>query len=138
MPSPATLAAGFRVMAQREVAERLAAGAGDDAYGIPSVLLSLRARARVGGAVAPEVFYPRPRVASALVEVTRLEQPLADGEAARRVAELVRRGFGQRRKTLRRSLGLTDDVFAAAGSDPAARPEVLDAAAWVRLAEALR
>lgn len=50
------------VMVQREVGERLAAPAGSRTYGIPSVLVALRARAEVVGRVSPEVFLPRPRV----------------------------------------------------------------------------
>jgi 16S rRNA (adenine1518-N6/adenine1519-N6)-dimethyltransferase len=49
---------------------------------------------------------------------------------------LVRRGFGQRRKTLRRSLALPGSTFAAAGVDPGDRPEQLGVDAWCRLAAA--
>jgi 16S rRNA (adenine1518-N6/adenine1519-N6)-dimethyltransferase len=52
---------------------------------------------------------------------------------------LVRTGFGQRRKMLRRSLAgiATPEAFAAAGVSPEARPEELDVAAWGRLAAAV-
>ena len=54
-------------MVQREVGERLAAGPGDKAYGIPSVKVAYRADAEVVGRVPPTVFVPPPRVESALV-----------------------------------------------------------------------
>jgi 16S rRNA (adenine1518-N6/adenine1519-N6)-dimethyltransferase len=127
------------VMVQREVGERLAAPAGSKAYGIPSVLVALRARAEVVGRVSPEVFLPRPRVESALVRIDRRDRPATDADPEV-LTELVRRAFGNRRKMLRRSLdGRVDETqFAAAGVDPAARPEQLDVVAWGRLAEAVR
>lgn len=127
------------VMVQREVGERLAAPAGSKAYGIPSVLVALRARAEVVGRVSPEVFLPRPRVESALVRIDRRDRPATDADPEV-LTELVRRAFGNRRKMLRRSLDgrLDETQFAAAGVDPAARPEQLDVVAWGRLAEAVR
>jgi 16S rRNA (adenine1518-N6/adenine1519-N6)-dimethyltransferase len=83
-------------------------------------------------------FVPRPRVESVLVRIERRADgplPVADPD---RMFQLVRTGFGQRRKMLRRSLaGVVDDAaFAAAGIEPTARPEELDVHAWARLAEA--
>ena len=124
------------VMVQREVGERLAAPAGSRTYGIPSVLVALRARAEVVGRVSPEVFLPKPRVESALVRIERLDEPATDADPEVLV-ELVRRAFGNRRKMLRRSLdGLVDEAqVAAAGIAPDDRPEQLDIEAWGRLAE---
>ncbi len=51
------------VMVQREVGERLAAGAGDDAYGAVSVKVAYHATARVVGVVPPTVFVPPPNTA---------------------------------------------------------------------------
>lgn len=127
------------VMVQREVGERLAAGPGTSAYGIPSVKVALRATAKVVGRVGPDVFVPRPRVESALVEVVRLAEPPtpADPDA---VEALVERAFNQRRKMLRRSLAgiVSPEAFAAAGVDPEDRPERLAVGAWGRLAMAVR
>ena len=126
------------VMVQREVGERLAAGAGSRVYGALSVRVAYFAEARVAGLVSPDVFYPRPRVSSALVEITRKPAPSVDPAEASydEIDLLVRAGFGQRRKMLRRSLaGLVDDVgFAAAGVAPTARAEDLDVVAWGKLA----
>ena len=126
------------VMVQREVGERLAAPPGSKTYGIPSVLVALRAHAEVVGRVSPEVFLPKPRVESALVRIERRAEPptSADPEV---LTDLVRRAFGNRRKMLRRSLdGVVHDAqFVAAGVDPETRPEQLDVVAWGRLAEAV-
>ena len=126
------------VMVQREVGERLAAPAGSRTYGIPSVLVALRARAEVVGRVSPEVFLPKPRVESALVRIERLDEPATDADPVLLV-ELVRQAFGNRRKMLRRSLDgrVTEAQFLAAGIASDTRPEQLDIAAWGALAKAV-
>jgi len=123
------------VMVQREVAERLAARAGDEAYGAVSVKVAYWAEATVVGAVPASVFLPRPNVESALVSIVRRPAPATDADPAR-LFPLVRAGFGQRRKMLRRSLaGLVGpDDFAAAGIRPEARAEELGVEEWGRLA----
>ena len=124
------------VMVQREVAARLAAAAGDEAYGAVSVKVAYRARARVVGRVPSAVFIPRPKVESALVAIDRLAEP-AVGANEERLLSLVNAGFAHRRKMLRRALaGVVDEeVLVAAGVNPQARAEELDIQAWGRLAE---
>lgn len=124
------------VMVQKEVGERLAAGAGTEAYGAVSVKLAYRATAKVVGKVPPTVFLPRPNVESVLVEVVRRPAPAVEGDP-RQLFALVQAGFAHRRKMLRRSLaGLVDaDVFAAAGVRPEARAEELDILTWGKLAQ---
>jgi 16S rRNA (adenine1518-N6/adenine1519-N6)-dimethyltransferase len=128
------------VMVQREVGERLAASVGDAAYGALSVKVAYWASASVVGRVPPTVFVPQPKVESALVAMVRRPAPAVDPDvvAPDRLFALVRAGFGQRRKMLRRSLaGLVGpDAFAAAGIRPEARAEELDVADWGRLAAA--
>jgi 16S rRNA (adenine1518-N6/adenine1519-N6)-dimethyltransferase len=116
----------------------LAAPAGSRTYGIPSVLVALRARAEVVGRVSPEVFLPRPRVESALVHIERLDRPATDADPDLLI-ELMRQAFGNRRKMLRRSLDgrVTEAQFVTAGVTSDTRPEQLDVAAWGRLAEAV-
>ena len=129
------------VMVQAEVGQRLAAGPGSKAYGAVSVKVAYWAEASVVGRVAPSVFLPRPKVDSALVAIRRRDMPAGPaGVPPEELFTLVRAGFSQRRKTLRRSLaGLVDAAdFAAAGIDPGARAEQLDVAAWGRLAVAVR
>ena len=123
------------VMVQREVGKRLAAAAGDEAYGAVSVKVAYRAVASVVGRVPATVFLPRPNVESVLVSVVRRLEPAVEGDP-RQLFALVRAGFGQRRKMLRRSLaGLVGpEAFAAAGVRPEARAEELDVETWGRLA----
>ena len=123
------------VMVQKEVGERLAARVGDDAYGAVSVKVAYWAEAKVVGLVPPTVFLPRPNVDSALVAIERRAAPATDAPRDR-LFELVRAGFGQRRKMLRRSLAalVRPEDFEAAGVRPEARAEELDVEAWGRLA----
>jgi 16S rRNA (adenine1518-N6/adenine1519-N6)-dimethyltransferase len=126
------------VMVQREAGERLAAGAGDDAYGIPSVKVAYWATAKVVGRVSASVFVPQPRVESVLVKIVRRDAPAVAADPTVLFA-LVRTAFGHRRKMLRRSLDgvVTAAQFAAAGVAPSARPEELDITAWGRLTDAV-
>lgn len=123
------------VMVQREAGERFAAVPRTPAYGAVSVKVAYWGTARVVGNVPASVFVPRPNVESSLVEIVRRPPPATDPD---RLFELVRTGFGQRRKMLRRSLaGIVEPaVFDQAGVAPTARPEELDLAAWCRLADA--
>jgi 16S rRNA (adenine1518-N6/adenine1519-N6)-dimethyltransferase len=131
------------VMVQREVGERLAAGAGDEAYGAVSVKVAYWATAHVVGRVPASVFIPRPRVESVLVRLDR--HPDTGGTAARggpgdpayeRLFAVVRRGFAHRRKMLRRSLEgvVQPEAFDATGIRATARAEELTLAEWQRLA----
>lgn len=122
------------VMVQREVAQRLAAAAGSDHYGAVSVKIAYWASARLMGDVPASVFHPRPKVESALVEISRRTPPSAVDPA--QLFGLVSTAFGQRRKMLRRSLAemVTSEQFAIADVSPTDRPEDLNLDAWCRLA----
>ena len=126
------------VMVQREVADRLAARAGDDAYGAVSVKVAYWATAKVVGRVPPTVFVPAPNVESALVAIERLSEPAVDPAlvTADRLFAVVRAGFAHRRKMLRGALAgvVAPEAFAGADVRPEARAEELDVAAWARLA----
>jgi 16S rRNA (adenine1518-N6/adenine1519-N6)-dimethyltransferase len=129
----------FLVMVQREVGERLAAPLGTRASGAVSVKVAYHADAQVVGAVPASVFLPRPKVESVLVRLDRRATPAVDVPSPSRMFELVRAGFAQRRKMLRRSLrpvlgDRVGTVLAAAGVDPSARAENLDLDAWASLA----
>ncbi len=128
----------FLVMVQREVGERLASGPGHKAYGAVSVKVAYHATARVVGTVPASVFLPRPNVESVLVHLERRPSVAVDPALvpASRLFELVRAGFGQRRKMLRGSLAgkVPAGAFAAAGVDPEARGESLSVQEWGRLA----
>lgn len=127
------------VMVQKEVAQRLAAPPGSKQYGAVSVKVAYWGSARMVGDVPASVFVPRPNVESALVRIDRGAPPEGFTDADRlRLFDLVRAGFGQRRKMLRRSLGerVTPAQFASAGVAPEARPEQLGLAEWVALTRA--
>ena len=124
------------VMVQREAAERFVANPRTPAYGAVSVKVAYWATGRIVGSVPASVFVPRPNVESSLIEIERRTPPAT---APATLFPLVRAGFGQRRKMLRRSLDgiVTPEQFAAAGVAPTARPEELDMFAWCRLADAV-
>lgn len=126
------------VMVQREVGERLAAGPGQRTYGAVSVKVAYHAEARVVSKVPASVFVPRPRVESVLVRILRRPQVAVDPDvvSAERLFTVVRAGFAQRRKMLRRALVgvVADAAFAAAGIEPSARAEELSVEQWGRLA----
>lgn len=127
------------VMVQREVGERLAAGPGDPQYGAVSVKVAYFAEAQVVGLVPPTVFLPKPKVDSALVRLRRRSQPPVTVPSADDLFALVRAGFAQRRKMLRRSLApvlgdATPAVLAAAGVAPTARAEALGLDDWAAVA----
>jgi 16S rRNA (adenine1518-N6/adenine1519-N6)-dimethyltransferase len=116
----------------------MAAAAGEPAYGAVSVRIAYFARAEVVGRVPATVFVPRPKVESVLVRIVRRPEPAVDPALVsyERLDAVVRAGFGQRRKMLRRALAgvVEPDAFARAGVRPEARAEELDVAAWGRLA----
>lgn len=126
------------VMVQREVGERLAASVGSRAYGAVSVKVAYHAVARVAGRVPATVFVPRPRVESVLVRMDRRPAPAVDPQIVgpEPLFALVRAGFAQRRKMLRRALAgvVTSETFELAGIDPRARAEDLSVEQWGKLA----
>ncbi len=127
------------VMVQSEVADRLVARAGTDAYGAVSVKIDFWASSKIVGQVPPSVFFPQPRVDSALVEIRRHDNPGVEGVVAKELFALVRAGFAKRRKMLRRALDTitTPEDFVKADVNPESRAEQLDLAAWGRLRRAI-
>ena len=127
------------VMVQKEVGDRLAARARDEAYGAVSVKVAYWAEASMVGTVPPTVFIPQPKVDSGLVRIDRRDLPAVDPSlvSAERLFAVVKAGFAQRRKMLRRALVdiVTPDAFVRAQIDPTARAEELDVLAWGRLAQ---
>jgi 16S rRNA (adenine1518-N6/adenine1519-N6)-dimethyltransferase len=127
------------VMVQREVGRRLAAGPGDPQYGAVSVKVAYFAEAQVVGLVPPTVFVPKPTIDSALVRLRRRHEPPVSVPSADDLFALVRAGFAQRRKMLRRSLApvlgdAAPDVLHAAGVAPTARAEALGLDDWAAVA----
>ena len=124
----------FVVMIQREVAERLVAGPGSKQYGLPSVIVGIHTRARLAFRVPAQVFYPAPKVESAVVVLDRVPSP----DESKRAIEIAATAFNQRRKMLRGSLaGKFDDAgtaLEAAGIDPTSRAEDLSPEDYLTLA----
>jgi len=122
------------LMFQREVAERIVAKPGGDAYGRLGVLAGWRTEARIAFDVPPQAFTPPPKVTSSVVHLVPRESPLpADVKKLGRVTEAA---FGQRRKMLRQSLKSLggERLLEAVGIDGTRRAETLDVEEFVRLA----
>lgn len=131
------------VMVQSEVADRLVARPGSRTYGIPSVKAAWYADAQPAGAIGRAVFWPVPRVDSALVRLVRREPPSTTA-SREQVFAVVDAAFAQRRKMLRSALAdlagsaaAAEAAILAAGSDPTARGERLDVTQFARIAEQL-
>jgi 16S rRNA (adenine1518-N6/adenine1519-N6)-dimethyltransferase len=126
------------LMFQLEVAERIVAPVGTDAYGRLAVLAQWRSHARIAMKVHRSAFTPPPKVMSAIVHVTPADEP--EGVDPRILSKLTEKGFGQRRKMLRQSLkGVAGAIEAldALGIDPTRRAETVSVAEWVALARLL-
>lgn len=127
------------LMFQQEVAERIVAAPGSEAYGRLSVLAQWLAESRIVLRLPAAAFTPPPKVASAVVHlVPRAHQPPRDLFAA--MERVTAAAFGQRRKMLRsalKPLGDAEALLAEAGIDPSRRAETLSVAEFERLALAL-
>lgn len=130
------------VMVQREVADRLVASPGAEAYGAVSVKVAYHGDARLVRRVPSSVFWPEPKVESAIVRIDPHAPRVACDRAD--LFRVVDASFAQRRKTMTnalRRLGLARDaasaVLADAGIRPDARPEQLDLGAFARITASL-
>ncbi len=132
---------------QRELGEKLGAQKpGDPGYGPVSLLTRYHANARILRILPPGVFWPRPKVDSAIVRIEAREpgdRPFVPFDLFRKVVKGV---FTQRRKTIHKSLvslgfagkGGGEPLAWAAGLDPSARPEALSFDDFLGLAHAIR
>jgi 16S rRNA (adenine1518-N6/adenine1519-N6)-dimethyltransferase len=130
--------ASLTLMFQREVAERLVARPGSEAYGRLSVAAQWRSQPRIAMTVNRSAFVPPPKVTSAVVHIVPAEQP--EGVDARTIERLTEAAFGQRRKMLRSSLKQMAGALDAAeslGIDTQRRAETVTVDEWVKLARAL-
>lgn len=91
------------VMIQKEVADRIKSGPGNKTYGILSVLLQTWFDIEYLFTVSPNVFYPPPKVNSAVIKLSR-NSTQDIGCKPEFYFALVKAGFNQRRKTLRNSI----------------------------------
>ena len=131
---------------QREMAERIAAVPGDDAYGWVSVIVALAGSARIVRRFPPTVFWPKPTIDSSLVVLS----PAAGWRRGIDVERLQRFGtfvFQQQRKTSQRILRdylkrrgvaqLPEAVLGAVGIDPQTRGNRLRPADILKLSQAI-
>lgn len=126
------------LMFQREVAERIVAKPGTDAYGRLAILSQWRAEAKIAMAVHRSAFTPPPKVMSAVVHIVPGAAP--DGVHMATLEKLTAAAFGQRRKMLRQSLKSLPGALEALRSANIAedrRPETVDIAEWCAVARAL-
>jgi 16S rRNA (adenine1518-N6/adenine1519-N6)-dimethyltransferase len=131
------------VTIQKELAERITARPGSKDYGALSVWVQVQARAEILRTLPPEVFWPRPKVVSAFLQIV-LDDTLRGRIADRKpFHDFVRDMFLHRRKFLRSELltavkgrlGKTqvDALLARLGLDGTARAEQLDVESFLAL-----
>jgi 16S rRNA (adenine1518-N6/adenine1519-N6)-dimethyltransferase len=126
------------LMFQKEVAERIVAKPGSDAYGRLSIATQWRSTPTIAMQVHRSAFVPPPKVASAVVHVVPGKAP--DGVKADVLERLTAAAFGQRRKMLRSSLKSVPgalEALATIGIDPERRAETVSVAEFVELARLL-
>ena len=133
--------ASLTLMFQKEVAMRICAAAGDEAYGRLSVLAQWRSRPRILFDVSREAFVPQPSVTSSVLRIEPLPAPRYEAELAALEA-VTAAAFGQRRKMLRGSLKTltpeADALLETAGVPGTVRAEELELSQFCALARALR
>lgn len=92
------------VMVQKEVAQRMQAGPGTKDYGALSLAVQFYAEPYIVANVPPNCFIPRPNVGSAVIRLTKWENPPIVVKEEAFMFSLIRASFNQRRKTLQNSL----------------------------------
>ncbi len=124
---------------QKEVADRMRAGANDDAYGPLSVMANLLADVEVLRTLPPQAFWPAPKIDSALVRMVRNDRLSGIGNDFGRFVQGV---FASRRKTIRNALNRldlnADALLGEVGLDAGRRPEEFSAAQLLALFTASR
>jgi 16S rRNA (adenine1518-N6/adenine1519-N6)-dimethyltransferase len=88
------------IMVQKEVADRMQVGPGTKDYGALSLAVQFYAKPEIVANVPPNCFMPRPNVGSAVIRLTRYDKPPVEVADEKRMFDLIRASFNQRRKTL--------------------------------------
>lgn len=135
------------IMVQKEVADRMQVGPGTKDYGALSLAVQYYAKPEIVAQVPPNCFIPRPGVGSAVIHLTRYENPPVEVRNEGLLFALIRAAFNQRRKTLANAIanaaGLPfsrEDVVAALEKmqmQPAIRGEALTLEQFGKLADFL-
>ncbi len=131
------------LLVQKEVGERMAAKPASDAYGAFSLFVQYHAEVEIVASVPPTVFYPQPKVTSAIIRLRpRTASPVQVDDSSLMFA-IIRAAFQQRRKTLLNALSAESlgwnktraaAVLAGAAIDPQRRGETLSLADYARVA----
>ena len=124
---------------QKEVAERICAGAGR--MSLLALSVQVYGKPVIGTTIPAEAFYPPPKVDSAVLCIEIYAQPIIPADRLDRFFILIKAGFSQKRKTLRNALsgGLriapveSEELLSAAGIDPQRRAETLSLEEWGNL-----
>lgn len=135
------------IMVQKEVADRMKTGPGSKDYGALSLAVQYYAHPEVIANVPPNCFMPRPKVGSAVIQLTRYKEPPVLVKNERFMFEIIRASFNQRRKTLvnglknHKNLNLTREEIEKAlencGISVNVRGEALELCDFARLADAI-
>ncbi len=88
------------IMVQKEVADRMQVGPGTKDYGALSLAVQYYSRPQIVANVPPNCFIPRPNVGSAVIKLTRFQNPPVEVDDERKMFSIIRASFNQRRKTL--------------------------------------
>ncbi len=129
---------------QKEVAERICAGAGR--MSLLALSVQVYGKPVIGTTIPAEAFYPPPKVDSAVLCVEIYPQPVIPAERLEQFFTLIKAGFSQKRKTLRNALsgGLriapieSEALLSAARIDPQRRAETLSLEEWGSLVQAYK
>ena len=98
------------VMVQKEVADRMQVGPGSKDYGALSLAVQYYASPYIVANVPPNCFIPRPNVGSAVIRLTRYQEPPVQVKDAKLMLRLIRASFNQRRKTLQNGLNNSPEL----------------------------
>jgi len=126
---------------QKEMADRLSAAPGNKAYGSLSVITQRNWQVSKLKTLAPSVFLPRPQVNSVVLLLTRREPGELEESDPIKFAEVVKAGFSERRKQMRKLLGVDSEMIEAAlravNLPATARAEDLALNQWIRIVNTL-
>ena len=98
------------VMVQKEVADRMQVGPGSKDYGALSLAVQYYAKPYIAANVPPNCFIPRPGVGSAVIRLTRYEEPPVTVKDESLMFKLIRASFNQRRKTLQNGIANSPEL----------------------------
>ena len=98
------------IMVQKEVADRMQVGPGTKDYGALSLAVQYYAKPEIVANVPPNCFIPRPNVGSAVIRLTRYDEPPVEVKDEKYMFALVRASFNQRRKTLVNGLSNSSEL----------------------------